>query len=165
YSRHVKSGDPGTVLLLTAPVQRRVAAAATTAHKLLEASPIAAGALGGQFRRVSRPLGPIGRRQGRSRLGATTPAIDATNKGKLSPAPPPPRPSGMVTPTSAGKGIVPSQAPPKTSPAFQDYLRRTALRDGNLSPDLISKLAPLPAFKLTELRTGTHPWQLALKAL
>ena len=66
------------------------------------------------------------------------------NKGALSPAPPPPKPTGMVTPSSAGKKIVPGQVPPKTSPAFQDYLRRTALRDGNFGPDLISKLAARP---------------------
>jgi hypothetical protein len=87
------------------------------------------------------------------------------NKGTLSPAPPPPKPARMVTPSSAGKGIVPGQIPPKTSPAFQDYLRRAALRDGNFSPDLISKLAAAPALKLTELRPGTLPWQLVLKDL
>jgi hypothetical protein len=165
YSRHIAQGDAGSVLLLTARVHSRIAAAASpTARKLLDASPVSSGALQGQFRRISRPLGPIGRRQGRNLLPAAAPFLNRMNTGALSPAPPPPKPAQMATQAAAGKVLVPDKAPPIGTPAFDDYLRRTALRDGRLTTDLIGKIPALSTFTLTELLPGTHPWQVVIKA-
>ncbi len=165
YSRHVAGGDAGSVLLITAAVHGRVAGGSPTVRTLLEGSPISNGALQGQFRRISRPLGPIGRRQGRGTLPAAASFLDRMNTGALSPAPPPPKPSRMATQSGAGRGIVPGKVPPTGTPKFEDYLRRVALRDGHLTVDLISKLAPASKFKLIELLPGTHPWQVSIKGV
>jgi hypothetical protein len=108
HTRHVFVSDAEAVLAMTAPLHSRVKASPTTIRSVLAESPVPRGVFDGAFRRIARPLGPIGRRQGRVADPARTGFFDRLNRGLLSAAPPPPVPSDMAMPDRLGKGLVPS---------------------------------------------------------
>lgn len=108
HQRHL-ADDDDLVLQVTAPVHDRVPASPVTIAARLRESPIAEGVLGAGWRRAARPLGPIGRRQGRPR-GERSQVVARINRGELSPAPPPPAPVGMATPSGAGASLAPGCA-------------------------------------------------------
>ncbi len=208
HKRHLAVNDLESVLMVTSPIHSRVMGSPFTVQKLLSESPIAGGALEAQFRRVGRPLGPIGRRQGRAELPRTSNLFDRMNRGELSPAVPPPTPSKMTTPSRAGAGLVPGWATPevlkwlRSLPAWlmgiaiflfvlglilfiagmawagvlaillaagglvgsilarrrsSDLDRRTALREGNMTPGLIRSAPGRPDFVATESSPGVPP--------
>jgi hypothetical protein len=97
FDRHIAAGDPETVLQVTAPLHARVRLGTTTIRTTFQQSPVVVGALDGQYRRVARPLGPLGRRQGRPALPRTTTVLGRTNLGALAPAPAPSTPTAMLT--------------------------------------------------------------------
>ena len=97
YLRHVVAPDPGTVLSIAAPVLTRMKASPITVRAVLDRSPVPRGVFDGAFRRVARPLGPLGRRQGRAAAPAQPGLIDRLNRGVLAAAHVPPPPSGMVS--------------------------------------------------------------------
>jgi len=60
-----------------------------------------------------RPLGPIGRRQGRAaKPGAPTNLFDRMNRGELTPAPVPPTPVGMFAPDRDAASLLPAWVRP-----------------------------------------------------
>ena len=107
--RHIFTQPVNQVLMLAAPLLARVKASPTTIRAVLNQSPIPRGVLEGAFRRLSRPLGPLGRRQGRSaEPGERGHLLSRLNSGQLAAAVPPPTPdtlprlSEMVPPVSGG---------------------------------------------------------------
>jgi len=97
FDRPIAAGDPETVLQVTAPLHPRVRLGTTTIRTTFQQSPVISGALDAQYRRVARPLGPLGRRQGRPALPRTTTLLGRTNQGALTPAPAPATPTAMLT--------------------------------------------------------------------
>ena len=110
HERHIRPLDAETLLQVTEPVHPRVPASPVTVHCVLAASRIAEGALEPQWRRVARPRGPLGRRQGRTDRPRSSTFLERMNRGELSAAPPPPRPSGMATPLRTGVSLMPEWA-------------------------------------------------------
>jgi hypothetical protein len=91
HLRHFSlTGD--AFLQVTEPLHGRVRSGATTAAAQLRASPIVSGALGASWRRVARPLGSLGTRQGRPTAAPAQSALSRLNSGALAvlqpPAPP-----------------------------------------------------------------------------
>jgi hypothetical protein len=113
FVRHIEPVAAEEMLAITAPLHAKVMASPTTIAARLAASPITRGVLEGTFRRVSRPLGPLGRRLGFAESpGRGTRIVDRLNRGDLIAAPPPPRPEGALTPGAAGAPVLPSWATP-----------------------------------------------------
>jgi hypothetical protein len=119
--RHIMVPQDETVLSLTAPVFARVKASKETIRVVLAESPVPRGLFEGAFRRVSRPLGPIGRRQGRAAPPPRPGLIARLNRGELSAAPAPPAPNAMSTPSRAGLRLAPHTV---TSAVVRARLRR-----------------------------------------
>jgi hypothetical protein len=113
FERHLASGDDELLLQVTAPVHGRVLVSPVTIAALLRDSPVAEGAVGAGWRRVARPLGAIGRRQGRP-PGEQSQILARMNRAKaaerLSPAPPPPTSTKLGTPSHIGQAVVPGWA-------------------------------------------------------
>jgi hypothetical protein len=123
FARHVAPREAEELLQLTAPVHTRVRTSPTTVHALLRGSPIADGALAPQFRRVSRRLGPVGRRQGRATGPQAPTLLGRMNAGDLTVAPPPATPSEIVTPGRAGFPRRPGWATPQVRAILRAALR------------------------------------------
>jgi hypothetical protein len=105
-TRHVFDPDPEVMLRLTAPLHARVKASPTTVRAVMQRSPVPLGVLDGAFRRLHRPLGPLGRRQGRST--ATRGLLSRLNSGALSAAPTPLPPAELASLSRLGDRIAPS---------------------------------------------------------
>jgi hypothetical protein len=97
YQRHIASGDAESTLAITSPVHARVMGKQTTLAAQFLSSPVANGALEGQFRKIARPLGPIGRRQGRPAAPRTTSVLSRLNQRDLRAAPVAAVPNTMLT--------------------------------------------------------------------
>lgn len=121
--RHLDEADDELVLQVTAPVHQRVRASPITVAARLAESPIVDGLLGAGWRRVARPLGPIGRRQGRAR-GERPQVVARVNRQELSPAPPPSTPEVLATPSRTGRGLVPGWANPAAVARLRAWARR-----------------------------------------
>lgn len=92
--------EADAMVQITAPILSRIKTSPQTISAMLNKSPIAGGALEPQFRRITRPLGPIGRKQvrakgrsGRFGLSNTPPSgiLRRMNQGELPLHAPPPR--------------------------------------------------------------------------
>lgn len=118
-----------SVLKFTAPVHTRVLGSPVTIHKLIQDSPIARGTLSPQFRRIARPLGPIGRRLGRVATAGSSNLLARMNRGEFNPAPPPPTPDILATPERIAPKLVPAWA----TPARLGWLRRLPILLGLLA--------------------------------
>lgn len=170
-TRHIRTADTDGALQLTAPVHGLIRGSPLTVRALLRRGAIAAGALQGQFRRVARPLGPVGRRQGRAETHLDSTILARMNRGELSPAPPPSVPGTLVTPARAEAASVPGWATPVRLAAIgrlpagalaatglagrvADVRRRVAVRDGTLTPDLITTTDVQPGFEPVEHDVG-----------
>jgi hypothetical protein len=93
---------PATLLTLTAPVQNRILASPRTVAATLAASRVPERIVSGAYRRVTRPLGPLGRRA--TALGgltgppaARTPLLERINADHVRVAPPAPPPGAMTS--------------------------------------------------------------------
>lgn len=114
------AATPESIVKFTSPVHARVLGSPVTIRRLIEESPIAGGFLEPQFRRIARPLGPLGRRQGRAAGSGVVPGIlERMNRGEFSPAPPPPVPHALATPARIADSLVPSWA----TPGVREFLR------------------------------------------
>jgi hypothetical protein len=107
YERHLARGDADQLLQVAAPVLTRVLASPTTVHARLDTSPVLPGLLAPQFRRVTRPRGPLGRRQGRPTTLTPWRVVSRINDGDLERPAPPATPSTLTTPSST-----PPSSPP-----------------------------------------------------
>jgi hypothetical protein len=110
--RYVATLDVETALLVTAPLHTRVRTSPSTVSAVLGRSPVATGAGEAQLRRLRRPLGPLGRRQGRARRGAAPTLLARMNRGELDPAPRPTTPAEIGTETRLGTGAAPGWLTP-----------------------------------------------------
>jgi len=118
HLRQFQSGGVDSVLQLTAPVHARVMGSPTTIRAQIAGSPVPPGTFDGQLRRVARPLGPLGRRQGRPALPPDGHLVERLNTGELRPAAPPRTPDVLPTPSRLGGSLVPG------SSAEFDWVRR-----------------------------------------
>jgi hypothetical protein len=105
YERHWKTLDSESMLMSAGPVLSRIQASPRTVLASLRASPISPAMLDPQFKRIGRPLGPIGRRQGRLQLHRPPTLLTRINTGELMSRIQPPNPVGIVTSRSAGVGL------------------------------------------------------------
>jgi len=126
YTRHVLVQSQPSLLVFTQAVQTRVLISSAalpkplTVSALVQQSPLRVGVLHPAFVRLSRPLGPVGVRQGRALVKTPPTLIDRVNTGALQVAPPPPTPTNVVTPAKAGTQI----APPWLTPTIADWLSK-----------------------------------------
>jgi hypothetical protein len=123
HRRHLPTSDADQLLQVGAPVLSRILASPTTIRARLQASPVLPGTLDGQFRRISRPRGPMGRRQGRSLAPEPTKLYSRLNSGQLRGAPPPATSPELVTPAAAP----PRQASAAEVAAWRARARRLPL--------------------------------------
>lgn len=171
YARHLVTADTEALLTLAAPLHGRIGrptatAALTTVAAEIRRSPIDAGVLDPQWRRLARKRGPIGRRQGRRSSDVST-LLDRLNRGEVVPAPAPETPSGMNAFSSAGldKGTMnptrlgtvpasggfvpveyPSQSPVPDGPPGEPVNPTTVSDEfGTAILDLFTDLAVVPA--------------------
>jgi hypothetical protein len=113
YERHVLALSEPELAVFTQALHGRVLLAAgsstpQTLRALVAQSPLRAGVLLPALARLSRPLGPVGVRQGRALQTAPRALVDRVNTGALAIAPPPKTPTQMVTPSRAGTEIAPT---------------------------------------------------------
>ncbi len=80
HVRFVVPASADEVLTFTAPALGHIRPTTKTLRALVKNSPARMALVGGAFRRVGRPLGPMGRRQGRAVL-PTAPIITRVNSG------------------------------------------------------------------------------------
>jgi hypothetical protein len=139
-----------------------------TIRASIEESPIAEGALDPAYRRIARPRGPLGRRQGRMESRRAPNILGRMNRGEFSPAPIPPTPQEMATPGRIGKSLVPEwctrmrlEKMSKNPTAFEaDLLRRAAIRDGTLTSRQILRAPGRNNFIAANNAPGTRPTPL-----
>ncbi len=96
YARDVIPLSLDGVIAFATPVLNQIMHGGSTVHAALRASPIPAGILDPQWRKLTRPRGPIGLRQNRpdAELGSL---LDRLNRGLLRLAPPPPPPTEALS--------------------------------------------------------------------
>lgn len=97
YTRDLVTADHEAVIGLTARLHAKVRASPVTIRAVLADSPIPRGALDTAWRRLARPLGTIGRRQGRPDGRQAGSLLDRLNRGELNPGAPPPVPDALPT--------------------------------------------------------------------
>jgi hypothetical protein len=102
WSGHLATAAPATLLALTAPVHTRILASPRTVYATIAASRVPQHIVSGAYRRVTRPLGPLGRRATTltgltGPPGARTPLLERINADHVRIAPPPPPPGGMTS--------------------------------------------------------------------
>jgi hypothetical protein len=168
-TRHVRPADADGVLQLTAPVHGLIRGSPLTVRALLRRGAIAAGVFQGQFRRVARPLGPLGRRQGRAEMPSRGTLLARMNRGELSPAPPPRSPGTLVTPSRAVTTLGTLTAEPLSTVGRPGevagtaevagrpgdaHRRAVALREGALTAVLVTTAAVRPTFEPVEHQVG-----------
>lgn len=98
FLRHVTAQKTDVVVAMTSPLHAKVMASPTTIAARMATSPVPGGALSPQLRRVTRPLGPIGRRLGLADKRLTTQIVPRLNRDEIPMAPPPSTPDGAMTP-------------------------------------------------------------------
>jgi hypothetical protein len=120
YDQHIRSGNRGSFFFLTGLLQARVKIGTATAYATFGGSRIGLGVFDPQWRRLSRPRGALGRRQGCPGMPASATAdfLDRLNDGSLDPAPDPGTPGGMATWSTAGSGLVPGNLPTTDIPTL-----------------------------------------------
>jgi hypothetical protein len=112
YERHVLTRSLPSLVVFTQPVHARVrvnvaTTTSPTLHAVMAHSPLRVGVLHPAFVRLSRPLGPVGMRQGRALVKAPPTIVNRVNAGQLLVAPPPATPAQLVTSSRAATEIAP----------------------------------------------------------
>lgn len=137
YRRHVTPAPrPGRVLQLVSAAFGRVRMPSrNTVLDAIRRSPIPDGFFDAAWRRLTRPLGPLGRRQGRPDRelppeGRDT--IDDLNNGTLDPSHPlpPPLPDGAVGPGAGNPGECPHCLTPEIVEVLRDLTPQQAYQVG-----------------------------------
>jgi hypothetical protein len=119
YDRHLARHDADQLLEVSAPVLTRIMASPTTIRARLHASPMLPGMTEGQLRRIARPRGPVGRRQGRVAQARPWSAFSRVNSGALKRPAPLATPPQLLTPRAA-----PPLVPDAPTPAALERLGR-----------------------------------------
>jgi hypothetical protein len=102
WTGHLATATAPTLLTLTAPVQTRMLASPRTVYATITDSLVPQRMVSAAYRRVTRPLGPVGRRAATlSGLtgppGARTPLLGRVNSGEVRVVPPAPPPGDMTS--------------------------------------------------------------------
>jgi len=138
WRRHVHSirlDRPGKVLQIASAIFGRVrSTGGKTVLDAIRKSPIPDGFFDPVWRRITRPLGPLGRRQGRPGLDPPPPGhdtVDQVNDGSLTPTPQlPEMPSGGIGPGAGGPGECPHCISPQVADAIANLTPAAAYRLG-----------------------------------
>jgi hypothetical protein len=125
YARHFVTAADESMLALTTRLHAKVKGSPVTIAALLRQSPIPLGVLDTAWRRVARPRGTIGRRQGRSAAPTAEGLLDRLNRGELRPAAPPPTPP--LLPTIGGVAREATPVPQPRPPPVVERWRVFAL--------------------------------------
>jgi len=96
---------------VTAPLHAKVLHGATTIRRSVIESPIAESLFEPQFQRLTRALGPLGRRQARAARPASD-LVERMNRGDVMAAAPPATPAELPTARQVGQKLLPSWATP-----------------------------------------------------
>jgi hypothetical protein len=114
FNRHVMRGRLASILNLTGPLFGQVKVSQTqTAFAQVAAGVAGRDLFDPQWRRLSAPRGPLGRRLGFMTNPITGPgAIERINSGSIKPAPEPRTPVGLATAADAFRSIVPGELTP-----------------------------------------------------
>lgn len=110
FAKHFLPAVSETMLTLTAPLHARVLASPRTIRATIAQSRLPVRALSPPFRRVSRPLGPIRRRQGATQVPPGQ-IVARLNSGEIDPVPPLHPPGGMVSIDQVSDTLYPGWAP------------------------------------------------------
>lgn len=106
YRQHFAPAAPITLLRLTEPLHSRLRASPRTVRATVRESRLPERMLSGTFRRLTRPLGPVRRRQ--SAPAASHASLYArVNDGSIAVVPPIEPPNGMVSVEQVSDGLVP----------------------------------------------------------
>jgi hypothetical protein len=118
YAKHFQPAAVATLLTLTQAVHSKLAASPLTVRATVAGSRLPVRALSGAFRRVSRPFGPIRRRQG---AAAVPPGrlVSRINSGEAAIVPPPHPPGGMVSLDDVSDTLYPAWVPPWLRPLLR----------------------------------------------
>jgi hypothetical protein len=106
HSTQLEPALETTLLRWTAPVHARISASPRTVLSLVRTSPIPVRMLSGAFRRMTRPLGPLRRRQGAPPDSGGT-LLSSVNNGTLEIVPPAKPPAGTVSIDQVSNGLLP----------------------------------------------------------
>jgi hypothetical protein len=110
HEKHLQAADIDALLGITTLVHHRLRASPQTIATTIARSRLPARVLSPAFRRVTRPLGPLRRRQGLDR--ATNPRwATRLNSGELQVVPPPRAPGGLIALEDISDRFFPSRAP------------------------------------------------------
>jgi hypothetical protein len=107
YRNQLQPAAETTLLRITAPVHARILGSPQTVLADVRAHRIPPRMLSGTFRRVTRPLGPIRRRQGAGPTHAAT-LLTGVNDGTLTLVPNPKPPSGTIGLDQVSEALLPS---------------------------------------------------------
>ena len=107
YTNQLKPAAATTLLRLTAPVLARILGSPQTVLADLRASRIPERMVSGAFRRLTRPLGPVRRRQAATPIHAAA-LLNGVNDGTLELVPPPKPPAGTVGLDQVSEQLLPA---------------------------------------------------------
>jgi hypothetical protein len=110
FTKHFAAAAPEALLALTHRVHSKIAASPQTVRGTIGQSRLPVRALSGAFRRATRPLGPIRRRQGATAIPAGQ-LVGRLNSGEIALVPPPHPPGGMVSLDDVSDQLYPSWIP------------------------------------------------------
>jgi hypothetical protein len=110
FSKHFQAAGPEALLGLTQRIHSKIAASPQTVRGTIAQSRLPVRALSGAFRRATRPLGPIRRRQGATAVPIGQLA-GRLNSGEVTLVPPPHPPGGMVSLDDISDQLYPSWIP------------------------------------------------------
>ena len=123
HQRDIAAADVESLLQVTEPVHARVRDDDATVRARLVDSPIPTAVLEPAWRRISRRLGPVGRRAGQAgpTLARST-ILSRLNDGTLVPAPTPGKPT-RLSPIPSFRGLPEGQVPPGGAVRGKDPIR------------------------------------------
>jgi hypothetical protein len=107
YQRHVLPAKGASLVALSTPVHRLVRIGERTVRARFDESPIPQPLLEPAMRRLARPTGPLGRRQGRIERSDAVSFVERLNRHERSLAPERPVPEQLATASKLAKDSVP----------------------------------------------------------
>jgi hypothetical protein len=120
YQRHLVTLERDRVLLITAPVQKRVLAQGLTVAARVSGSVVPAVTTSAPFRRLSRPGTAVMKRLALPPSTASK-VVTRINAGELQPAPPKVAPAGAIGIADAVNAVRPSDEPPWVKKLLDRY--------------------------------------------
>jgi hypothetical protein len=107
YRQHFVAAEPTSLLRFTAPLHARLLASPRTIAATVHQSRMPSRMFTGTFRRLTRPLGPLRRRQG-VKPASHSDLYTRVNDGSIAVVPPIVPPNGMVSVEQVSDGLLPT---------------------------------------------------------